>query len=655
MAGQYDATVTAFYLAYYGRPADPAGLAFWSQALEDSDGDFSAIVDAFSTSTEATDHFGTGTPAERVTAIYQQLFSRAPDQAGLDYWLGALEKGNVNLGDIAIQIVGGAQDQDLALSTLRQEVAAQFTAAVTASGVAYDGDAAIEAARVLMAAVTTATGADQVKSLVAASTALVQTAHDNPAIISTLAADGKLSAVLATTSGQADPVGAINALTSIAKAAAGDPAALATLQQGGGVTGLLNSLPAGTSLANLGAAVDKGGLGAAIEITKPPVATVPEEPPPPSAPRVRLVEDTGIDATDKVTANGKLQVSGVEDGATWQYSADNGKTWTTGAAAVGGVATLDTSGTGAHALLFRTVSADGASDVTAFHYTIAPTIAFSGPDGKDLPTDTLTANSLYFFVHVAGRAAGTQAQFQVSATGKDGSWSTADESVQLPDGQYYIRYLVTDTDGKVSPTNALKLIMDQSKPSPTVELVEDTGLSATDKITKNGQVKIGGLGAGETWAYSFDNGKTWTKGTTGSDGTAIVDAGSAGAQSLLVRTYDKADGNAFTNTQFKYTVQAPLAPTMAFAGVDGTDSGSDTLTVNSTDYVVNVYGSKTSVSHEFQVSDTGKDGSWVSTSDSTLLPDGLHYIRYVFTDAAGNVGATNALKLVVDTVAPAQA
>jgi len=54
MATNYDAAVNSFYLAYYGRPADPAGLAYWSQALAQNNGDFSAIIDAFSTSAEAT-------------------------------------------------------------------------------------------------------------------------------------------------------------------------------------------------------------------------------------------------------------------------------------------------------------------------------------------------------------------------------------------------------------------------------------------------------------------------------------------------------------------------------------------------------------------------------------------------------------------------
>lgn len=654
MAGSYDATVTAFYVAYYGRPADPAGLAYWSQALEQSKGDFSAIVKAFSSSAEATTRFGNTSAADRITDIYQQLFNRAPDKAGLDYWLDAIQKGNATLGDIAIQVVNGAQSSDLQLSNLRQDAASQFTAAVKASGVAYDGNAAVEAARVLIAAVKNDTSADSVKSLVNASTALVQTAHDNPAILATLAANGKLSALLGTSSGQADPLGAINALTSIAKAAAADPAALAALQQNGGIVGLLNSLPPGISLADLKTAVDTGGLGTAVAIVAPPLDTTP-----PAAPTVQLAVDTGFNTTDHISANGKILVSGLEAGSTWQYSSDSGKTWSAGAAAVNGAASLDTSGIGQHTLQVRSIDdAGNVGAATSFSYDIEPTIAFtSGTNsGKDLASDTLLVNSYWYFVNIAGKAAGKQPVFQVSDTGAADSWVTTSEDQQLADGTHYIRYLVPDAGGVTTASNALKLVTDSKMLSPTVQLVEDTGFSSSDKITSNGKVKVSGLSSTESFSYSTDNGKTWTTGKApDANGAAVIDNGASGAQTVLVRTLDKVGGvNAFTSTSFSYTVQTAIVPTMKFAGTDGKDLNVDTLYANSTNYVVNVYGSKTAISNVFQVSDTGKDGEWITTSDSAKLADGLHYIRYVFTDAAGNTGTTNALKLVMDTVAPAQ-
>src|SRR5207248_1244412 len=49
----------------------------------------------------------------------------------------------------------------------------------------------------------------------------------------------------------------------------------------------------------------------------------------PTAPAVALTSDTGT-AGDGVTSNGSITVSGLESGASWQYSSDGGTTWNTG-------------------------------------------------------------------------------------------------------------------------------------------------------------------------------------------------------------------------------------------------------------------------------------------------------------------------------------
>ena len=153
MSSTSDSIVHSFYLAYYGRPADPAGLQFWSQQVDAANGDFTRIVDAFSSSAEATARFGSDSAADRIATIYQQLFDRAPDAGGLAYWQGAVEKGDITLADAAVQILQGAQGSDGTLAALRLQAGERFTATVAADGVHYDGLAAIQAAQVLIKAV----------------------------------------------------------------------------------------------------------------------------------------------------------------------------------------------------------------------------------------------------------------------------------------------------------------------------------------------------------------------------------------------------------------------------------------------------------------------------------------------------------------------
>jgi hypothetical protein len=48
------------------------------------------------------------------------------------------------------------------------------------------------------------------------------------------------------------------------------------------------------------------------------------------APTPTLAIDTGASPSDGITTNGLVNVAGIEPGATWQYSTNNGSSWTTG-------------------------------------------------------------------------------------------------------------------------------------------------------------------------------------------------------------------------------------------------------------------------------------------------------------------------------------
>ncbi|MDD2828752.1 MAG: Ig-like domain-containing protein [Sulfuricurvum sp.] len=50
----------------------------------------------------------------------------------------------------------------------------------------------------------------------------------------------------------------------------------------------------------------------------------------PSALVMSLASDTGINASDNITSSKVINISGVESGATWEYSLDSGGTWTVG-------------------------------------------------------------------------------------------------------------------------------------------------------------------------------------------------------------------------------------------------------------------------------------------------------------------------------------
>ena len=105
-------TIQNAYLAYYGRPADPAGLDYWAGVLDDAGGNLDAIIADFGYSDEYTQQFGHLDTDALITAIYQRLFGRDPDAAGLDFYRDQLANQGKHLGTIALDIFNGATGED---------------------------------------------------------------------------------------------------------------------------------------------------------------------------------------------------------------------------------------------------------------------------------------------------------------------------------------------------------------------------------------------------------------------------------------------------------------------------------------------------------------------------------------------------------------
>lgn len=278
MATTHTSTVTALYLAFYGRPADPAGLSYWAEQLAKADGNIDAIKAFFANSEEAQVRFGSDTAAERVTQIYQQLFNRAPEADGLAYWVDVISKGHASVADVAITILKGAQKTDLDLSTLRQQASDAFTTQVAATGSAYNGIAAVETARVLVQAVTAGASASEVDALVKSTMTLTSVASTTPEVIEAIGSGDQLLALLNTAQSSADTVAVVETLAEAARGASSDAHLLASLVKGGGMHNLLKVLPAGMSIKDLKATMDKGGLPAALKALNLDVPAKPGKP-----------------------------------------------------------------------------------------------------------------------------------------------------------------------------------------------------------------------------------------------------------------------------------------------------------------------------------------------------------------------------------------
>ncbi|WP_010323500.1 DUF4214 domain-containing protein [Marinobacterium stanieri] len=141
------------YIAFYGRPADLAGQTYWADELEAANGDLTAIIDAFASSEEYDSQYGELTNEELVNALYQQILGRDAEQAGLDFYVGELEAGNITEGGIALAILNGATGDDATTMANRKAVADEFTAAVEAGDKEY-AEEQLAAAKALLSGVT---------------------------------------------------------------------------------------------------------------------------------------------------------------------------------------------------------------------------------------------------------------------------------------------------------------------------------------------------------------------------------------------------------------------------------------------------------------------------------------------------------------------
>ncbi len=169
----YRTIVQKFYVAYFGRPADPGGLANIAAMLDAAkaptttqtfvdayrtNATVRSIIDSFGDSAESHALYAGDTRAF-VTAIYQNVLGRAPGAEGLDYWAQSIDQGVLGRGSAALTIMAGAESntssqgqKDAATVAAKVSLATQFTDALAtpAAQASYAGNAAAFAARAML-------------------------------------------------------------------------------------------------------------------------------------------------------------------------------------------------------------------------------------------------------------------------------------------------------------------------------------------------------------------------------------------------------------------------------------------------------------------------------------------------------------------------
>ncbi|WP_232467304.1 beta strand repeat-containing protein, partial [Burkholderia ubonensis] len=338
-----------------------------------------------------------------------------------------------------------------------------------------------------------------------------------------------------------------------------------------------------------------------------------------AAPGVELAVDSGSSAVDHVTNVGTLNLSGVEAGATVEYSTDGGHTWSTSFSAVEGVNDVQ---------VRQTDVAGNTSDPTSFSFTLdtsaaAPGVALTTDSGSSAVDHITNVGTL----NLSGVETGATVEY---STDGGHTWSTSFSALE---GLNDIQVRQIDVAGNTSSATSFSFTLDTSAAAPGVALTTDSGSSASDHITNVGTLNLSGVESGATVEYSIDGGHTWSANFSATEGL----------NDIQVRQTDVA-GNTSDPTSFSFTLDtSAAAPGVALT----TDSGSSAVDHITNVGTLNLSGVETGATVEYS---TDGGHTWSTSFSAT---EGLNDVQVRQTDIAGNTSSATSFSFTLDTSAAA--
>jgi hypothetical protein len=152
LTGSYDVStrMTRLYSAYFERLPDYSGYGYWTGKLR-AGSSLKKVSDTFAASSEFKNKYGPLSNTAFVQKVYQNVLHRAPDSAGLNYWVGKLNKKTASRGQVMLNFSESNENvnkmgSEVSSVLLRSAMLRRMpTAQEYADDVAYlDGGAALE-------------------------------------------------------------------------------------------------------------------------------------------------------------------------------------------------------------------------------------------------------------------------------------------------------------------------------------------------------------------------------------------------------------------------------------------------------------------------------------------------------------------------------
>ncbi|MBL0721597.1 MAG: DUF4214 domain-containing protein [Sulfurovum sp.] len=116
--------VAGLYVATFDRAPDGAGLDYW---VEKSDLSLEGIATSFFEQNETKELYPDGLDeTDFIVSVYDNTFDRAGDEAGVDYWRKGLRDGSLSKQQFILAVLNGAKGEDRALLENKTDVGLAF-------------------------------------------------------------------------------------------------------------------------------------------------------------------------------------------------------------------------------------------------------------------------------------------------------------------------------------------------------------------------------------------------------------------------------------------------------------------------------------------------------------------------------------------------
>jgi len=123
----YTEALQKLYVAYFNRPADVRGLAYWETVVAAANGSTAAVSAAFAASAEYKATYANMSNLLIVNKVYNNLFGHDADLPGLNYWVDLLDKKAITIDNVVAQIAAGALTTDKDAYDAKVTAATAFT------------------------------------------------------------------------------------------------------------------------------------------------------------------------------------------------------------------------------------------------------------------------------------------------------------------------------------------------------------------------------------------------------------------------------------------------------------------------------------------------------------------------------------------------